>query len=308
MTLRRLALIGCLSIAPSAYAQPAADQSAEEAIEQRLNSYLDAFNANDADKVASHWAAEGVSVNEETGERTKGRKALHDDFHAFFAQSPGARLTGEATAVRLIKPDVAVADGEVTLFVPGGEPASSAFTAILVKEQGEWFLESSQERPLPSPPTSQAALEELGWLVGQWRDDTAGVEVNTTVRWSAGSAFLIRSYNADYGDGDTFEGTQVIGWDPSTKQFRTWNFSSDGSFGEGFVSRNGDEFVVKGSQVESDGGIATETMIISRVDQDTLRVEKIGRTHNGSPIPSAGPVTVRRVSDQGSDESEGDAP
>ncbi|MCA9238805.1 MAG: SgcJ/EcaC family oxidoreductase [Planctomycetales bacterium] len=307
MTLRNLALTCCCLLpAQAVFAQPVAEPAAEAAIHERLSGYLDAFNENDADKVTAYWSADAVSVNDETGERTEGREALNKDFRAFFEQSPGARLTGQANGIRFIKPDVAVVEGEATLFVPGGEPSPSAFTAILVQEDGKWVLESSQERPLPAPPSPRAALEELSWLVGQWRDDTTGVEVNTTVRWSPNSAFLIRSYHADYGDGESFEGTQVIGWDPSVRQFRTWNFNSDGSFGEGYVTRSGDEFLVKGSQVQSDGGLATETMVITRVDQDTMRVEKIGRTLNGSPIPSSEPVTVRRVADLGSADAEGD--
>lgn len=267
----------------------------EAAIRSRLNAYLDAFNSNEAATVAGFWAEDAVSLNEETGERTIGRDALRADFHDFFAQTPGAKLTGQVEHVRLVRPDVAIAEGEVTLFAPDAEPTASAFTAVLVKEGDAWLIESSQERELPSPETSSDALEQLAWLVGEWQDETDGVEISTAVRWSPNRAFLIRSYHAMYDDGAEFQGTQIIGWDPRGKQFRTWSFNSDGSFGEGVASSSGDAWQVKITQTQSDGTLATATQVITRLDADTLTVEKIGQTLDGVPMPASEPVTVVRT-------------
>jgi uncharacterized protein (TIGR02246 family) len=281
-------------------ADEATDTAAAE-IRQRLNEYLSAFNQNDASAVGAYWAAGAVSLNEETGDRVTGRDALIADFQKYFQASQGARLTGSAEHVRLLRPDVAVVDGETTLFTPDGEPTRSAFTAILVKESGAWLFESSQERDLPTPETPYAALRDLEWLVGDWRDQTDGVEVNTTVRWSPNQAFLIRSFSAAYEGGDALEGTQVIGWDPRAKQYRTWSFLSDGSFGEGAVSRSGDQWLIKMSHVQSDGSTAAATQVITLVDENTMRVDKIGETIDGAPAPSSEPVTVVRVKAAASD-------
>ena len=40
-------------------------------------------------------------------------------------------------------------------------------------------------------------------------------------------------------------GTQRIGWDPLKRQFKTWIFDSEGGHGEGYYTRNGDQWVVK---------------------------------------------------------------
>lgn len=285
--------------AASALAQsesaPAPNESVEQAIRTRLGEYLDVFNSGDADQLAGFWSTDAVSVDDSTGERVEGREAIAADFRSFFEQSPGARLTGSVDRLRLVSPDVAIAEGQVILSTPDAQPTPSAFTAVMVREGGEWVIESSQERDLPAPESSYEALQQLDWLVGEWRDQTEGVEVNTTVRWSRGEAFLIRSFRAAYQAGDVFEGTQVIGWDPRSKQFRTWTFNSDGSFGEGHVSQNGEAWLLRMSQVGADRALTAGTQIITRVDDDTLQVEQVGRSVDGVPVPAVDPVTVVRV-------------
>ncbi|MBX3437192.1 MAG: nuclear transport factor 2 family protein [Planctomycetaceae bacterium] len=267
----------------------------EQAIRERLKNYLEAFNRRDAAVLVEFWTADGVSVAEETGERTEGRQKLQDEFASFFQESPDARLVGQATSLRLIRPDVAVIEGRTTLFVGEADPVESAFTAILVKEGDQWMISSSHERDLPAPNTAYDALKELEWLIGTWEDQSEEVQITTSIRWSPNRAFLIRSFSAQYGEDDSLQGTQVIGWDPLKRQIRTWTFHSDGSFGEGTASRDGDEWMLKLAQVLSDGRVAAATQIITRVDNDTLTVQTVGQTVEGEPVPASDPVTVVRT-------------
>lgn len=293
---------------PSTLAQEQAVAAPKtDAVTQRLADYLDTFNSGDAAAVGAFWSADAVSLDEESGERSTGRDAIVAEFKEFFAESPGARLTGSVGSVRSPGPGVAIAEGTVSLFTPDSEPSQSAFTAVLVQEDGRWLIESSYERDLPSP-TSQAALQELGWLIGQWHDDSEEVDVNTTVRWSPNEAFLIRSFHADYKDGESFQGTQIIGWDPSAKQYRTWTFNSDGSFGEGTLSRKGDQWLVRMSYVRGDGSTSAGTQVIEPVDENTLRVSRIGQTANGTPAPAGDPVTVVRVDTEAAAAPSGGSP
>lgn len=294
---------------PIGWAQDSTSGGAAQAVRERIRDYVAAFNENDAAAVAAFWAQDAVSLNEETGERVSGRDALEEDFREFFQDSPGARLTGSVDHLRMVQPDVAMAEGQVTLFTPEGEPAESAFTAVLVEQDGQWLISSSQERPLPTPPSSYDALKELEWLVGVWRDESGGGFVNTTVRWSPSRAFLIRSFSAEFPDSRSLEGTQVIGWDPAAKQIRCWTFSSDGSFGEGTVSKNGDDWIMKVSHVLSDGRIAAGTHVVTRLGDDAFQVQKIGQTIDGEPQPTDPPVRVVRAGDADAESSaQGDAP
>lgn len=134
-------LLACSLVVPWASAQDVDRQGVaaspdEAAIRQRLESCLDAFNRHDASAVGAFWALDGVSLAEDSGERVSGREALVRQFSKFFEQIPTARLSGELTEVKLVRPDVAMIDGRTTLFAADGEPVVSVFAALLVKEGG----------------------------------------------------------------------------------------------------------------------------------------------------------------------------
>lgn len=286
---------------------PPGNGSITNEIQDRFAGYLDTFNTNDAEAVGAYWSEEAVSVDQETGERSRGREAIVAGFKELFTTSSGVRLTGQVNEVRRLDSDVTIAEGIVTLSTAESEPTRSAFTAVLVKQGGKWLLESSYERALPNP-TSHDALKELEWLVGDWRDQTDQAEVLTTVRWSPSEAFLIRSYRADYGEEEAFEGTQIFGWDPHEKQYRTWVFNSDGSFGEGILSRSSNQWLIRMSYKRSDGTVAAGTQILEPLDAETMRVERIGQTIDGVPVLAGEPVTVVRAGAEQRDSQEGGAP
>jgi uncharacterized protein (TIGR02246 family) len=302
MAMRRivpLAVIFCLISSRWAAGQQTAPIAADptEPIKQALAAYVDAFNKHDAAAVASHWTEQGVHVNKETGARTRGREALAKDFAALFAESPAIVLSGSADEIRLVGADAAMIDGVSTVVVPNEEPVQSAFSAILVKQGDKWLIDAVHESDLPVPESAQAVLQPLAWMVGSWQDETDGAAVTTRTRWAAGESFLVRSYNVAREGIEPFEGTQVIGWDPVAEQIRSWTFSSDGSFGEGFWSKNGGDWMVRTVQTLPDGRIASGTQVITRVDDDTASVQMIAKEIDGAPEPSADPVTMKRIAD-----------
>jgi uncharacterized protein (TIGR02246 family) len=268
---------------------------AEQAVRERLQSYVEAFNMKDAAAVAAYWTADGLSVAEETGQRTQGREALQEEFSTFFEANPSARLTGEANHIRFVTANVAMVEGHTTLFVTDAEPVETAFSAVLVKDSDQWLISSSHERDLPVPATSYDALKELDWLLGTWEDQSEGAQVATTVSWSPNRAFLLRSFAAEFASGEALHGTQVIGWDPLSQQIRTWTFNSDGSFGQGTLSKHDEDWLLKMWQILPDGRLASATKALTRIDRDTMTVQTIAETIDGEPSPSSGQVTVVRT-------------
>lgn len=261
-----------------------------------LRHYVAVFNSHDAAKLVELWAPDGVYADKASGQRTEGREALAADFAALFAASPQIALAGEIEGVRMVGDDVALVDGTSITAEPDAEPSASCFSAVFVKGDGAWLLDSVHETPLPLPETPRQALEPLAWLVGQWRDAGEGDQVNTTVAWSPSEAFLIRSYSLQReGEAEPFVGTQVIGWDPRAQQIRSWTFNSDGSFGDGAWSQNGDEWLVRTSQTLADGSAASGTQVIKAVDANTATVQTIGKETDGSLEPADEPVTMMRV-------------
>lgn len=274
-------------------------EPAEHAVmRERMNSYVEAFNKHDAEAVAGYWAKDALSVVQKTGERIVGREALQQDFDKLFKEQPRIQLSGVIETIRLIRDDVACIDGQTTIVLEGADPVPSAFSVVLVKDDGQWLISSSHESEVTTPATPGEALRELEWMIGTWQDQSDEVQVTTTVRWSANRAFLIRSFDALLEDEESFEGTQVIGWDPRSKQIRTWSFYSDGSFGEGTVSRSDNEWSVKMSHILDDGRILTATQVITQMDDDTMTVQTIAQTIDGEPMPTPDPITVVRVADE----------
>ena len=173
----------------------AAVPGGHEAIRQCLQSYLEAFNKQDAGAVAAFWSTDCVSTAENSGQRIEGREALQQHFAAFFQEALGARLAGQITDIQMVRPDVAVIEGRTTLSVGDEEPVVSVFAATLVKEGNAWLISNSRERDLLPPASPREALKDLQWLIGTWQDQLPDAQVVTTFRWSPNRTFLIRSFS-----------------------------------------------------------------------------------------------------------------
>ncbi len=269
----------------------------EATIRAVLGTYVEALNKKDLTTVAALWAENATHTDRETGERTEGRDAIQADIAAAFKQQPNARLAGRIERVRFIKPDVARVEGQSTVVSSDEEPIISAYSAILVSKDGTWLIDSIEEMPLARPATSYDALRELEWLVGRWVDDSGEARVDTTVRWTADRAFLLRSFALQTADSPAQQGTQVIGWDPRSQEIRSWTFNSDGSFGDATWSKNGEDWLIKSSQTLSDGRASSGTFVLSRVDDNTITLQLIGHEVEGEPQPAGQAVTVVRVAD-----------
>lgn len=71
-------------------------------------------------------------------------------------------------------------------------------------------------------------------------------------------------------------------------------FDSDGGFGEGVWTREGDRWVVAFRQTLPDGREAKATNIYTLVDENTFKWHSIGRTVDGEPLPNVDDVTIVR--------------
>ena len=276
--------------------QPAgAAKSESEGVQKYLQGYVDVFNKHQAEAVAAFWTPNCVYVDRETGERTEGRDGIRADMDKLFKENPDIKISVDVGAVRFIRPDVATAEGRSTAYFPKMDPTTTEFSAVLVKEGDHWLIDNVQETALPTPPSSASALKELEWLVGDWVDDTPGIKVECSSQWAAQRSFLVRSYKVQKDNEEPWEGTQIIGWDPRSKQIHSWTFDSDGSFGEGVWTKHGDDWSVVLSRTLDDGGVATGTQVIKKLNPDAYTVQTVAREINGEPAPSTDLVKVIRV-------------
>lgn len=113
----------------------------------------------------------------------------------------------------------------------------------------------TEKRPLETAALSHHEhLKQLEWMVGHWVDEGDDSVTETTCEWSEDKNFLLRKFTISIDGKQAMKGVQRIGWDPPSRQIRSWVFDSAGGFAEGLWSRVGDYWVVKaGASGRTDG-------------------------------------------------------
>ncbi len=264
-------------------AATAADNPTVAEVRAMLRSYLRAFNRHDAAALAAHWSETGENLDLDSGAVTAaGRAEVRAVFADLFAADDDATIDIDIHSIRPIRADVAVVDGVSLISFADGTPASSRFSAVVVRQDGTWVLENVREAAAPVPDAgAERPLEQLAWLVGSWEDDGAGVTASTRCAWSPGRGFLVRSHvitpdaaaprppAGDTGipallptsDSEPRELTEVIGWDPDQNAIRSWIFAGDGRFAEGTWQRDGDTWNVRiEGRGRDEGAVASCTL------------------------------------------------
>ncbi len=257
--------------------------------------YGQAFNAAKIDDLIALWRATGTYEDETDGLVVTGHAALKEGFGNLFKDNPGLRIIANVQSVRPVTREVLMFEGIVTTTAPESDATVSSFEAVLVKEGNQWLLDSVKES---ATVEGKAMLQNLAWLVGEWRDDNQDVSIETTVRWSSQQAFLIRAYKVRVGEEISHEGTQVIGWDAQQKTIRSWNFESDGAFGEGLWTLASGEWTIRNTLTLADGTRGSSRQILRPESADAYTVESVGRELGGVPLPSTGEIRVIRVNSE----------
>ena len=158
------------------------------------------------------------------------------------------------------------------------------YTAVWVRQNGKWLLDSVRECAA-DPSSHEARLQELGWLLGEWTSAEGGPAIEMTCQWSLDRHFLLREIRAQTPAGPVSV-SQRIGWDPATRQIKSWTFDSHGGHGLGTWSREGDRWVVNAAGVLPDGRSATSRNVYLADGADALRWESTESTIDGA----AGPI------------------
>lgn len=287
--------IHCAFIALVALAVPAAARGDDgtEAVRARVATYQAAYNRHDAAAVAEHWSEEAVYVRE-SGERVRGRAAIRKVFEEIFAADPELRLRVTVHELRLVTPDVAIEDGavEITGFGPDLE---STYTAVNVKKNGVWYLDSVRETDSPAPPSHHAKLQPLAWMIGEWEGRDDGLTVKSKCEWAKNKNFLVRQFSISGEGVGEVSGTQIVGWDASTGRIKSWMFDSDGGFSEGEWSLEKGRWSIKARVVAADGRKGSAVHVISYVDENRFTWQVVTRELDGEVLPNLDEVTIVRA-------------
>jgi uncharacterized protein (TIGR02246 family) len=267
----------------------------EDAIQKKTEAFVAAFNKGDARTLAGLWTREGDLMDQE-GHHIKGRKAIEEALGKYFAQAKGARMLIQITSLRVVKPDLALEDGTSEVVSAHGAPPSAArFTAVYVKEDGDWHLESLREA-IAVPPTNSEHLQELAFLVGDWTEDVEkGGSARASYTWASQGNFLVNSFDLTIQDVSVAGGVQWIGWDASIKKARSWAFLFNGGFVEGTWTKEGDVWKVALNATMRDGKKMTATNVITKIDNDHVTLHFIDRSLEGKALPDDKVVKMKRV-------------
>ncbi|HEV3164217.1 MAG TPA: SgcJ/EcaC family oxidoreductase [Isosphaeraceae bacterium] len=282
---------------PTAGGSSAADKAAqserEKAIRAQVDAFVRAFNAGDAKAVAALFTQD-AKVTDEEGDVLEGRDEIAELFATQFTDNPGAKIEITTESLRFPSPDVAVEEGRARVEpADKGSPEITAYTVIYVNRGGQW-LQSSVREHVARDVAHHDRLKDLGWMVGEWIDESDDAVVFTTCDWSEDKNFLLRTFSVQVEGKHALSGTQRIGWDPLNKQIRSWVFDSEGGFGDGLWSKNGDQWVVKATGVLRNGKTATATHIITHVNSHTMRWKSVDRTVAGHAAPDIEEFTMVR--------------
>jgi uncharacterized protein (TIGR02246 family) len=283
--------MGLALAATLAHGDPAAD---EAAIRKSDDAYVQAFNKKDAKALADLWSPDAVYVNRTTGEEVTGRLAIGEQFTALFKAQPALKLEVNTESIQFISPNVAVEHGIAKFTSPKGEPEAVAYQAVSVKRDGQWLLDRVTDDPKESPPSHYEQLKPLEWMVGHWTDEGDKGLVELDCNWTKNQNFLTRAIKIALGDGLSFSGMQIIGWDPAAKTIRSWTFDSNGTFAEAAWSQKGDQWFIRNTGVLADGGKASMVNVMKKVNDNTFTWQTIDRTVDGEIQPNIDETVIVR--------------
>jgi uncharacterized protein (TIGR02246 family) len=234
-----------------------------KAIRELGAAFTQAYNKGDARAIAATFSEQGEVTNE-SGVTIRGREAIADQFASAFEESPGEKIELKSESIVFLGPDIARETG-VSHTIPDGIKASETtrYSALLVRSDGRWLQASVHEYP-DRAPTPHERLKELEWLLGDWVDESDEGVVHTTCHWSEDKNYLIRDFTLRVAGQPAMSGSQRIGWDPLTRQFKSWVFDPDGGYNEALWCRNGtNQWIIKATGVLADGRTVAGTQVLT---------------------------------------------
>ena len=280
-------------------------------IQNTFANYLDAFNRHDAIALAAHWVKDGENLDLDTGNRIVGQPAVEHVFDQLFARDETARIGFQLDSIRPIRDDVVVVDGLSRMSLTDQEPRRSRFSAVLVRHEDRWLMESVRESAASAEPTIRDRLQQLNWLRGFWEDISDGLTVSLQCEWNEEETFLIRRHlitkelgqrgaeerlamgipallpteEASKKEADRLSITEYIGWDPGHGKICSWLFCSDGRTAHFAWQRNGNAWLLQSLSDTSNNKSPTQ-YLLQRAGDDELTLEHVSG-NNCALIPEA---------------------
>jgi uncharacterized protein (TIGR02246 family) len=283
--------------ARSGSAARAPDRAKDEAaLLKSAEAFVEVFHKGDAKALAAFWTPDG-DYTDQTGRHLKGREAIEKAFQAFFADNKDLKLRIDIASLRFVTPEVAVEDGTTAVIPPdGGPPSRARYSIVHAKKDGKWLLSSVRDAAFAAP-TQYGNLRQLEWAIGDWATEEGQGEVaRFSFAWAENQNFITATFTTTFKNISIGGGTQWIGWDPVSKQPRSWTFDANGGFGEGSWTREGNnKWVINTKAVLPEGKKASATLVVTRLDADTIGLQSKERAVDGAAVPDTKEIKLKRV-------------
>jgi hypothetical protein len=246
--------IGLFGFVALAWADEAEPEQAEiAAIRAAAKSYLEAKRQHNAEEMRKSCTVDGDYVDAD-GRVYK----MHDLISKLGNTTPRndvapAEVAPPQTSLRFITSDVAIEDSTAdSETMSDGRVPFSRFTAVWVKRNGRWLLDSLRESSTASATTNSRLLP-LAWLLGEWSAKAGDSATLVSARWSDGGHYIVRDFVVRRPNSEAITASQRIGWDPRVQGIKSWSFDSQGGFGEALWVQDGPKWIVESKDVTADG-------------------------------------------------------
>jgi uncharacterized protein (TIGR02246 family) len=271
---------------------------------KRAKEFIAAFNKGDAKAVAGFWMPDGDYIDQ-AGHKYKGRAAIEKLYAKLFAASKGSKLTIRVTSHKLLSPEVGLEEGMSEVTPGDGGPATfGAFSAVVVKKDGEWYFQSVHET-IVQPPSNAQHFDDIEWLIGEWvsekaKDDGgkgAAKDEGTwaSYTWAENRNFIVQRFSTTLNGAPVIGGTQWIAWDAVDKKIRSFSFYSGGGFGEATWAKSKNSWAIKITAKTAQGKTVAATNILTRVDNDHATWQMTKLTVDGESMPDMPLQKIVRV-------------
>lgn len=266
----------------------------EVAIRQSAAAFAKLFNAGDAKAIAARWTEDGEYVNE-YGQRFVGRQAIQKEYEEFFAQFPGTQIQVKVDSVKMISPEVAIAEGTATLGTADAPaPISSRYIVVRVKRNNEWLTASARDLRV-EVTSNHSKFADFEKLIGDWSYQHGSTHVMTTCRWIANKKYIERRFSVSENGAVTHSGKQIIGWNPMEQQITSWLFDSSGGHDFAVWSPQEKGWVSQSNGFTADGTPTSATNLLTHADGNSMTWKSINRTLGDEPLADTGELVLKRV-------------
>jgi len=267
----------------------------EQPAKERRAEFIAAYDKGDAKAVAAFWTPDAMYVDQD-GREYKGREAIQQLYEKTFAAHKGAKLAIHATDTKQVSPDVILQYGITEVTLPeGGPPIATRFSAVVVKQDGQWYLQSVTDSDV-RPPSDADHLDDLEWLIGDWVGEVEkGESATASYDWAENENFIVSTFVTTLDGVPVGGGTQWIGWDAIDKGVRSWSFYSGGGFGEATWTKDGNTWTLKTTARTAGGKKASATNVITKTDDDHMTWQMTKLTVGDETMPDPKPVKMKRV-------------